>query len=372
MIQVFQPNIYLSDYFSVLKNLLKGNISGTSPVIYEFEEQFSKKFDRKYGIAVSNGSVALDIALQAINLEKDDEVIIPSLTIVSVLSAVLRTKARPIFVDVDINTWNTSFEMIKEKITNKTKAIVLVHTYGLSVDLKEVQEYCKEREIIIIEDTAEAHGQQYNEKYCGTFGDISTFSFYANKHITTGEGGILLTDNEDYYNALIQMRNLDFDNTNRFLHQNMYWNYRMSGLQAALGISQLKNMEKTIKQKINQGNNYLRLLENYEDLLQLPLQQTSYSTNHYWVFGVVIKNSTREKRDQISLELKKLGIETRPFFWPLHKQNFLNEEYKPDYLLENTDYLSSSGFYLPLGKQVTSKKQKFIVENLINTIKNVN
>jgi perosamine synthetase len=371
LIPVFQPKIYFRDYVSVLKHLFKGNISGTSPVISEFENKFASKFNRKYAVAVSNGSVALDLSLQALNLDEGDEVILPSLTIVSVLSAVLRTKATPVFVDVEIDTWNASYEKIKEKITNKTKAIIVVHTYGLSADIKNLGEYCKEKKILIIEDTAEAHGQKYNKQYCGAIGDISTFSFYANKHVTSGEGGMLLTDNEDYYKILMKMRNLDFNNKKRFLHENMYWNYRLSGLQAALGISQLRNIDKTIRKKIKQGERYLQLLDNYKDIIQLPLKETSYCKNHFWVFGVVLKGCSKNTTEKVVMELSEFNIQTRPFFWPLHKQKFLDKKFIPDYQLENTDNLSSSGIYLPMGNHINDRTQKIIVNKLVHILKNV-
>lgn len=372
MISVFQPKIYFRDFVSVFKHLLKGNISGTSPVISEFENEFASRFNRKYAVAVSNGSVALDLSLQALNLENDDEVILPSLTIVSVLSAVLRTKAKPIFVDVEIDTWNTSFKKIKEQINEKTKAIIIVHTYGLSVDIANLKEFCKDKKIQIIEDAAEAHGQKYNSEYCGQIGDISTFSLYANKHVTSGEGGMLLTDNKDYYELFIKMRNLDFNNKKRFFHEHMYWNYRMSGLQAALGISQLKNMDKTISKKIKQGEKYLQLLDSYKNLIQLPLKATPYCENHFWVFGIVLKGYSKNQTEQVADELMKFNIQTRPFFWPLHKQKFLSKDFFPENELENTDKLSSSGIYLPMGNHINSKTQKFIVDKLIYVLKNVN
>lgn len=371
MIRVFEPSIYWSDYLSVLKTLRNKNISGTSPVVKEFEESFAKKFDRKFGIAVSNGSTALDLALQALNLEENDEVIVPSLTIISVLSAVLRTNATPVFADVELDTWNTSYEKIIERVTSKTKAVIIVHTYGLPVDMKKIQNLCNKKNIKIIEDTAEAHGQKYFDKFCGTFGDISTFSFYANKHVTTGEGGMLLTDNEDYAYTLKRMRNLDFDNKKRFEHSNKYWNYRIGGLQAGLGISQLKNINKTINKKISQGKNYIALLKNFEDLVQLPLTKTNYSENHFWVFGVVIKNFSKNQSKILSEELLRKGIETRPFFWPLHLQKLLPQQFIPNHKLSNSEYLASAGLYLPLGDHINKKKQEFIVSNLIEQILNV-
>ena len=212
----------MSDKFYVLKALLSNQISGTSPIIKQFEEDLAKKFDRKYAVVLSNGSNALDIALQSLDLKKDDEVIVPSFAIISCLSAIIRTGATPVFCDVDIETWNMSLDHVKDKVSSKTKAILMVHLYGLTADAEKIENYCNEKNLILIEDAAEAHGQSIENKKCGSFGNISTFSFYANKHITTGEGGAVLTDNQEDYEKMKKMINLDFDNSKRFQHENFY------------------------------------------------------------------------------------------------------------------------------------------------------
>lgn len=368
MINVFSPNIRLSDIISVSKNLFKTYISGTSPVVKEFEKNFAKYIGKKYAVSVSNGSVALDLALQSLNLEEGDEVIIPSFTIISCLSAVMRTPAKPVFCDVDEYSWNTNLEHIEKIITSKTKAIILVHTYGLAAEVHKIKELCNKKDIFLIEDSAEAHGQSINGKMCGSFGDISTFSFYANKHVTTGEGGIILTDSKVFYDTLIQMRNLDFDNSKRFIHNNLYWNYRLSGLQASLGISQLKKITLTIKQKINQAKIYNELLSSFEEIIQLPLENNKFSTNHYWVYGIVLKN--KNIRNDLIAYLSSKGIETRPFFYPLHLQPALGGKYQNSKCKVSED-LGENGLYLPLGSRINKKKQKFIVENLLNGIRHI-
>ena len=198
MIPVFSPYISFSDYLNVLSALRKTYISGTSPIVREFEDKLAKKFNRKYAIALSNGSNALDVALQSLNLNKDDEVAIPSFTIISCLSAVIRTGAKPVFYDVNEKSWNANLEDIEKCITKKTRAIIMVHTFGLVSDAQKIRDYCKSKNLYLIEDSAEAHGQSINKQPCGSFGDISTFSFYANKHITTGEGGAVLTDSKTH------------------------------------------------------------------------------------------------------------------------------------------------------------------------------
>ena len=366
MIQVFQPNLTFKDKLAVYRALLKNNISGTSPEVKDFENKIANKFGRKHAVALSNGSVALDSAFQMLNLKKGDEVILPSFTIISCLSAVIRTGATAIFCDVDSDSWNVTIDNIKQHVTDNTKAILMVHTYGLPADAIEIQNFCEENNIILIEDAAEAHGQKIDERFCGSFGEISTFSFYANKHITTGEGGMVLTDSEEFDSLCRQIRNLDFS-LPRFQHENFFWNYRMSGIQAALGKSQINNLDKTIKQKKQQGNYYQELFSGKEELIQLPLKKFKNSENHYWVFGVVLKkNGIREK---IILSLEEEGIETRPFFWPLHLQNALSDDIKKrKYNLPVSENLGANGLYLPLGNHVSKRRQKFISETLINSI----
>ena len=368
MIRVFEPRITLKDKFSVIKTLFKNNISGTSPVVSEFEELSSKKFNRKYAVAVSNGSVALDVAFQSLKLDKEDEVILPSHTIISCLSAVIRANAKPVFCDVDINTWNMTLEDVKKSVTEKTKAVLMVHTFGLPSEATAIEKYCIDNGIFLIEDSAEAHGQVEGGKVCGSFGDISTFSFYANKHITTGEGGLVVTDSEEIYNSIKQMRNLDFTNTNRFKHQNLYWNYRISGLQAALGISQISNLEKVIAKKRNQGLNYQKLLSEYTGHITLPLDTIENKLeNHYWVFGVLLKDEGI--RDKLINNLHEDGIETRPFFWPLHLQPALKHKMNDKVIsLPNSEKLGNDGLYLPLGNHINYSVQKKIVEKLITNI----
>ena len=368
MIRVFEPHITLKDKFSVIKTLFKNNISGTSPVVSEFEEVSSKKFNRKYAVAVSNGSVALDVAFQSLKLDKEDEVILPSHTIISCLSAVIRANAKPVFCDVDINTWNMTLEDVKKSVTEKTKVVLMVHTFGLPSEATAIEKYCIDNGIFLIEDSAEAHGQVEGGKVCGSFGDISTFSFYANKHITTGEGGLVVTDSEEIYNSIKQMRNLDFTNTNRFKHQNLYWNYRISGLQAALGISQISNLEKVIAKKRNQGLNYQKLLSEYTGHITLPLDTIENKLeNHYWVFGVLLKDEGI--RDKLINNLHEDGIETRPFFWPLHLQPALKHKMNDKVIsLPNSEKLGNDGLYLPLGNHINYSVQKKIVEKLITNI----
>ena len=359
-IPVFEPTITVADKLSVLKALNKKNISGSSPLISKFEANLSEKFNSKKAVSVSNGSVALDLAFQLADLNSEDEVIIPAFTIISCLAAVVRSGAKPVFCDVDQNTWNMTVENVKKVFTSKTKAVLMVHTYGLPADAIKIKKFTEENNLLLVEDTAEAHGQDKEGLLCGTFGSISTLSFYANKHMTTGEGGALLINDEKYYEKALRMRNLDFNNEKRFQHDKLYWNYRMGGLQAALGISQLKNINKTINKKIRQGLIYNNLLDK-EINLQLPLTEFEGSKNHYWVYGIVLKDKSREDLAKFLIEK---GIQTRNFFWPLHLQNALPKKFFSNTDLISSEKLGKQGLYLPLGDHVTEKDQEFIANKI--------
>ena len=371
MIKVFEPKITFSDKYHILKNLNKNYISGTSPVVNEFEELLAKEFNRKYCICVSNGSVALEVALKSLDLPKGSEIILPSFTIISCLSAVLRAGLKPIFCDVDINSWNMNIDNIKNVYTSKTKAILMVHTYGLPCDIIEIINFCKKNNIKLIEDAAEAHGLKIDNKPCGSFGDVSTFSFYANKHITTGEGGAILTNSKKSYELIKLMINLDFREPNRFNHENFYWNYRISGIQAALGISQMKSLYKTIEKKKYQGTVYNILFEELvnQNKIQIPLSSLNGTNNNYWVYGVLLRNNiSREKVRKILLDNK---IETRDFFWPLHKQKaFLKINKSNNFNLHNSEFLGNYGFYIPMGQHLKKKDQEYIAKNIYNILMN--
>ncbi|MDC3404773.1 DegT/DnrJ/EryC1/StrS aminotransferase family protein [Acidimicrobiia bacterium] len=356
-IPVFEPYITFQDKIKVFKAINSKNISGTSPIIETFENKLSNFFKSEKAVTVSNGSVALDLAFELLNLEPNDEVILPSFTIISCLSAVVRSGAKPSFCDVDPNTWNMTLENVKKAYNKNTKVILVVHTYGLPAEVDKIKKFADDKGLILIEDTAEAHGQLINNKLCGTFGAMSTLSFYANKHITTGEGGALLINDEQYIEKAMKMKNLDFDPKKRFQHDNLYWNYRLGGLQAALGISQTDNLEKTISKKIKQAEIYNGIFDSSE-YIQIPQKKSYGSLNHYWVYGIILK---KHSRDDLQAFLIDKGIQTRRFFWPLHLQNALPQKIKKNtYQLPVSEHLGTNGLYLPMGSHLKRKDQEFI------------
>ena len=335
-----------------------GWISSEGPFIRRFENEMAEFVSRKYGIAVSNGSAALDIAIKALGIGIGDEVIMPTFTIISPAQSIITAGAIPVLIDSDLNTWNMDVTQIESKITPKTKAILVVHIYGLPVDMDPVIELCKNYNLFLIEDAAEMHGQTYKGKKCGSFGDISTFSFYPNKHITTGEGGMIMTNNDELAERCKKLRNLAFEPTGRrFVHEEIGWNYRMTNLQAALGCAQLENIETHLRIKREIGKTYQNGLCNLKGF-QLPLSQTDYAENIYWVFGLIaesedLKNTTINK-------LTSAQIGTRPFFWCMHEQPvFINMGLFKNESYPRAEKLARNGFYLPsgLGIELTQLNQ---------------
>ncbi|OJU10820.1 MAG: aminotransferase DegT, partial [Alphaproteobacteria bacterium 64-11] len=246
MIPVNEPVIGARERELVLQCLDTGWISSDGPFVGQFEQRFAQEVGRRHAIAVMNGSAALDAAVAALDLKRGDEVVMPTFTIISCITAVLTAGAVPVPVDCDPVTWNATPEAILAAVTPKTKAIMAVHIYGLPMDMDPILTFAKERGIAVIEDAAEAHGLTYKGRPCGSLGDVSTFSFYPNKHITTGEGGMIVTDSDAIAEKCRSLRNLGFNPKRRFVHDELGWNFRMTNLQAALGLGQIERLSDNI------------------------------------------------------------------------------------------------------------------------------
>jgi Predicted pyridoxal phosphate-dependent enzyme apparently involved in regulation of cell wall biogenesis len=372
----------MSQFIPVNEPLLNGNekkyldqcintgwISSEGPFVKQFEEQFSARMGRKYGIAVCNGSVALDAAVVALKLGKGDEVILPSFTIISCAAAIVRSGAVPVLVDCDLRTWNTNVNQIEAKITPKTKAIMVVHIYGLPVDMDPLLKLADKYGLKIIEDAAEMHGQTYKGRPCGSFGDISTFSFYPNKHVTTGEGGMILTDDPKLAERCRSLRNLFFDASRRYIHEELGFNFRLSNLQAALGVAQLERLEEFVELKRKMGRRYTELLEDVPGI-ELPLSKTPYAENIYWVYGVILKNEISLDADEMMRRLGECHIGTRHFFWPMHKQPvFLKMGLFKDESYPVAESISRRGFYIPSGLAITEDQMNEVVQAIKKVLK---
>ena len=346
-----------------------GWISSEGPFVKDFEDQFANRVQRKYAIAVTNGTAALDVGIEALGIGTGDQVILPAFTIISCIGQIIRSGATPVLVDSDPLTWNMNLKQVEEKITEHTKAIMVVHIFGLPVDVEPLLEIAKNKNIKIIEDAAEMHGQTYYEKPCGSFGDISTFSFYSNKLITTGEGGMLVTDDEQLAMDCRSLRNLCFQPKKRFVHERLGWNYRMTNLQAALGLAQLERLDEFVQRKRSMGKKYTQGLRVLNEV-QLPLEKTDYAENIYWVFGLVLDDSIGFGAEEAMKMLGEKGIGCRPFFCPMNQQPvlremgfFLNESYPV------AERLYKQGFYVPSGMALTSEHINQVTKKLIEVLK---
>ena len=346
-----------------------GWISSEGPFVKQFEDQFANRVQRKYAIAVTNGTAALDVGIEALGIGPGDEVILPAFTIISCIGQIIRSGATPVLVDSDPLTWNMNLKQVEEKITEHTKAIMVVHIFGLPVDVEPLLEIAKNKNIKIIEDAAEMHGQTYYEKPCGSFGDISTFSFYSNKLITTGEGGMLVTDDEQLAMDCRSLRNLCFQPKKRFVHERLGWNYRMTNLQAALGLAQLERLDEFVQRKRSMGKKYTQGLRVLNEV-QLPLEKTDYAENIYWVFGLVLDDSIGFDAEEAMKMLEEKGIGCRPFFCPMNQQPvlremgfFINESYPV------AERLYKQGFYIPSGTALNSEHINHVTKILIESLK---
>jgi perosamine synthetase len=365
MIPVNAPLLDGKEKEYLIKAIDEGWISSEGPAVKEFESKFAAQVDRKHGIAVCNGSIALDLALYALGIRPTDEVIIPSFTIISPAAAIVRCGAKPILVDSDALTWNMDVNLIERKITPNTKAILVVHIYGLPVDMQPVLDLAKRYDLKIIEDAAEMHGQTYKGSPCGSFGDVSTFSFYPNKHITTGEGGMIVCNDTVLADRCRHLRNLAFVPERRFVHYELGWNYRFTNLQALLGLAQLERLKEFVVKKRTMGKLYSSLLTDLQDKIALPLHRTEYADSIYWVYGVILKKNISFDAQEAIKRLAVEGIGTRPFFYPMHRQPVFNQmgwyqhEHYP--VAEN---MAERGFYLPSGLALTEKEQYEVSEKL--------
>ena len=360
------PHISNQDIKYVNRVLKKGWISSDGPEVKLFEKQFSKTINRRYSAAVSNGTAALEIAIKALNIKKNDEVIIPNFTIISNALAVVKQNAKPVLIDCDLKTWNIKIDDLEKKINKKTKAIIVTHIYSFSNDMDRILKICKKYKIFLIEDAAEVIGLKYKNRLCGSFGDISTFSFYANKQLTTGEGGMISTNNFKLYNKCKSLRNLCFGKKQRFNHDEIGWNYRITNIQAALGINQLKRLNSVVKRKMEIGNYYFQRLSKNKNIYMTP-PNISFSKNIYWVVGIMIKNK-KILASNIIKKLNNFGIGARPFFWPMHKQQiFKKMKIFTSGKYPNSSYLGKYGFYIPSYIKISNSQMNYII-SIINKL----
>ena len=341
-------------------------ISSSGKYIEGFETEFAKYCNSAYGVCCSNGLAALHLACASLGLKKDDEVIVPTFTMAASINAIIFTGATPVLIDCDEETYCIDIQKIEEKITPKTKAIMPVHIYGHPCDMDPLMEIAKKYNLYVIEDAAEAHGAEYKGKKCGSIGDIGCFSFYANKILTTGEGGMCITNDEKLANEMKKLRNHAFE-LPRFMHNEIGFNYRLTNIQAAVGLAQTENAKLLVEARRNVGIKYNQLLKGTDGLI-LPVEK-DYAKNIYWMYGVVLNDNVEMSKEGVMQKLKEKGIDTRSFFIPMHKQ--------PAYLkktVENSPDCSGSfpiaekigkrGFYLPSSSDLKDEELEYICKTL--------
>lgn len=357
MIPVNQPLLDGNEKRYLIECIDSGWISSEGPFVKAFEEKFAARIGRKHAITVTNGTAALDAAIEALGIGPGDEVIMPSFTIISCITQIVRNGAKPVLVDSDPCTWNMDVTKIEQKISPRTKAIMAVHIYGLPVDMDPLLALARKHNLKVLEDAAQMHGQTYKGRACGSFGDLSTFSFYPNKHITTGEGGMIVTDSDDLAEQCRSLRNLCFKPESRFVHDRLGWNLRMTSMQAALGLAQLERLDEFVARKRRMGLMYQEMLADVIGV-QLPLKATEYADNIYWVFGLVLNESLGLTAADAVRRLAEQGVGCRPFFCPMHQQPVLLRMG----VIDKSDRcpvaerLYEHGFYIPSGMALTDRE----------------
>jgi perosamine synthetase len=370
VIPVNEPLLGRQESEYLLECVRTGWISSAGRFIDEFEQKWATYCGRKYGVAVTNGTAALQVAMECLDLEPGDEVILPTFTIISCALAVINCGGIPVLIDSNPQTWCMDVTQIEQKITSRTRAIMPVHIYGHPVDMDPLLCTAQKHGLAIIEDAAEVHGAEYlsgrntpdaNWRRCGSFGNLSCFSFYANKLITTGEGGMVLTDDEALAEKARSVRNLAFQSGRRFYHEELGFNFRLTNIQAAVGLAQLERIDQIVARKRWMGKEYTSRLKDVS-ALQLPTEET-WARNVYWMYGVILDESTGMDAIQFASRLRERGVETRPFFLGMHEQPvfhkrglFLNERYPI------AERMARQGFYLPSGLALTPDQLSSVCE----------
>jgi perosamine synthetase len=379
MIPVNEPLLDGNEGRYLQECISSGWISSEGPFVERFESGVAGVTGRRHAIAVCNGTAALELAVAALKLDAGDYIVMPTFTIISCAAAVLRNNCIPLFVDSDPVTWNMDTdrlaELLKHEIEHKgnrrVKAIMVVHTYGLPVNMQPVLQLAERYGLKIIEDAAEVHGQTCNGRPCGSFGDISIFSFYPNKHITTGEGGMVLTDDDELATRCRSLRNLCFLPAKRFIHEELGYNFRMSNLQAAVGVAQLERLDEFVAIKRRMGKRYNDLFSEC-DFLELPPMKNDFAENIYWVYGVVLRDHPNFDAETMMQRLGKRGIGTRPFFWPMHEQPVLRRMG----VVSGCEYpvaerLARRGFYLPSGMALSQGQIEEVAAVVLDETKQI-
>jgi perosamine synthetase len=370
MIPVFEPEIGQEEIDAVVDALKKGEISGSfGKYIPAFENAFAAYVDCKHGIAVTSGTTALHLAVSALELPVGSEVLVSTSTNIASVLGIVHNNLVPVPVDSEEETWNINPELLEPLITPKTRALLVVHLFGHPCEMDKIVSLCRKHRLALIEDCAESHGATYNGKMTGSFGEMGCFSFYANKIITTGEGGMVTTNDPKLAEKLRLLRNLAFT-TPRFWHPVAAYQFRMTGYQAAMGLVQTKKIEQIIAAKRRVAHAYADHLRTVSEL-QLPCEK-SYARNVYWMYGVLLKDGHRFNRKLLTEALRKRGVDTRTFFCPMNQQPFVQQVkgYRGT-SCPVADNLWENGFYLPSSTSLSDGDIKFVAESIQKSLKEI-
>ncbi len=358
-IPLTEPDIGNSELENVVKAVKSGWVSSKGQFIEEFEKEFSSYIGAKHGITTSNGTTALHLALSALGIQRGDRVLVPSLTFVASANAVTYTGAKPVFTDSHPQYWCIDPAKIEKAIDHKTKAIQIVHLYGHPCDMDELTTIAEDKDVSLIEDCAEAVGAEYKGKRVGSYGTVSCFSFYGNKIITTGEGGMCVTDDDELAEKMRTLRDHGMNPQKKYWHDIVGFNYRMTNLQAALGVAQLEKIELLVRKKREIASTYRRLMQGW-NITASP--EMPWAKSVYWLYSVLVKRSFR---DQIIKYMHDRNIETRPFFHPLHTL----PPYRTGVSLSVAEDLSARGINLPTGTKLTVEEIERVANALESALK---
>ncbi|MDD2665843.1 MAG: DegT/DnrJ/EryC1/StrS family aminotransferase [Methanocellales archaeon] len=361
MIPLAEPCLGEEELKNVLEAVKSGWISSKGKFIEDFERKFARYCEVDYGIVTSNGTVSLHLALEALEIKKGDEVIVPDLTFVAVANAVTYCNAKPIFIESHPDYWCIDPEKIEEKITKNTKAIIPVHLYGHPCYMDTIIDIAEDHNLYVVEDAAEAHGAEYKGKKVGSFGDVSCFSFYGNKIITTGEGGMCLTDNGDLAEKMKLLRDHGMDQNKRYWHDIVGFNYRMTNLQAAVGVAQLSKLDNFVEKKREIARWYIKELEDLADKGLITLHpEMPWAKCVYWMYCILVKDKFGVGRYDLIKKLGNKGIETRPFFYPMHVLPI----YKSEGRYKVAEDLAKRGLNLPSSLKLREKEILYICKTI--------
>ena len=359
-IPVSEPNITKKE-LEYINNAVKSTwISSTGEYIDRFESVFSNYIGVENALTVSSGTSALHVALLSLGIGPGDEVIIPALTYIATANAITYTGATPVFADSERDTWNISSDSIERLITPKTKAIVVVHLYGHPCDMDKINLIAEINNLYVVEDAAEAIGSEYNNKKVGSLSDIATFSFYGNKTITTGEGGMVVTNNDELANKVQLLKGQGMSPEKRYWFDVVGYNYRMTNMQAAIGCAQMERIEELVAKKRQIASWYNELLSDFENIT-LPVEK-KYAKNTYWMYSILIDSKSENARDRFMQKLNENSIETRPFFYLITDMMPYKGCQSDDLTIAKS--ISSRGVNLPTSTMLKYEETERIVKQI--------